>query len=409
MILSDDIKYMLSNLSSKPTIKKVSAKPIVGPSLLEISVYKIKFSSDKDDNSYRNLNMMEIRPIELDSSILFYNKRNKEGPLLPISLIRDIKKISKYEGVFFKKKEISQVEISFDNQSKEKKTIRIDIEENKIDKFLQQINDIQNKLQNDNKKFTQSSILNFISEGGKASPIEVFPEAPFLSQGEEILWKNIITKNGLEVNAKVDYVYLVTNYRIFHYSYTNHQGNFILINQIKDIVIEKINSKSKTNDIENKAKENNKKDNINNNNNNNNRSIGDVTVTSNEEKPPVIFKDISDPSAVANIIKSLKKQCSFHLGQIVSPSFLTNESHFKNKGEIENEDSNIKRDKNNTSIQPLSKQDNLVCNNCRKTNSANSNFCNKCGYKLNLSKKCIKCNYPNSADAIFCNICGNKF
>lgn len=397
MILSDDIKYMLSNLSSKPTIKKVSAKPIVGPSLLEISVYKIKFSSDKDDNSFRNLNMMEVRPIELDSSILFYNKRNKEGPLLPISLIRDIKKISKYEGVF-KKKEISQVEISFDNQSKEKKTIRIDIEENKIDKFLQQINDIQNKLQKDNnRKFTQSYILNFISEAGKASPIEIFPEAPFLSQGEEIVWKKIITKNGLEVNSKVDYIYVVTNYRIFRYSYINHQGHFILINQVKDIVTENLNLKSNTNDIESKTKED------------NNNNIGDVTVTSNEVKPPIIFKDISDPSTVANIIKSLKKQCSFHLGQIVSPSFLTNESHFKNKGEIENEDSNIIRDENNTFIQSLSKEDNLVCNNCRKTNSANSNFCNKCGYKLNFSKKCIKCNYPNSADAIFCNICGNKF
>ena len=404
MILSDDIKYMLSNLSSKPNIKKVSGKPIVGPSLLEISVYKIKFSSDKNDNSNRNLNMMEVRPIELDSSILFYNKRNKEGPLLPISLIKDIKKISKYEGVF-KKKEISQVEISFVNQAKEKKTIRIDIEENKIDEFLQQINDIQNKLQNDSKRFTQSYILNFISEAGKASPIEVFPEAPFLSQGEEILWKNIITKNRLEVNAKVDYINLVTNYRIFHYSYINHQGNFILINQIKDIIIEKINLKSNTNDIENKAKGNIKKDN----NSNSSSIIGEVTVTSNEEKPPVIFKDISDPNAVANIIKSLKKQCSFHLGQIISPSFLTNESHFKNKGEIENKDSNIKRDENNTFIQSLSKEDNLVCNNCRKTNSTYSNFCNKCGYKLNSSKKCIKCNYPNSNDALFCNICGNKF
>ncbi|MGN6822537.1 MAG: zinc ribbon domain-containing protein [Candidatus Nitrosocosmicus sp.] len=267
---------------------------------------------------------------------------------------------------------------------------------------MQQINDIQNNLQKDNnRKFTQSYILNFISGSGKASPIEIFPESPFLSQGEEILWKNIITKNRLEVNAKVDYIYLVTNYRIFHYSYINHQGNFILINQIKDIVIEKLNLKSNTNDIENKTKENKKKD--------DNNIIGDVTVTSDEEKPPEIFKDISDPSAVDNIIKSLKNQCSFHLGQIVSPSFLTNESHFKNKGEIENEDSNIKGDVNNTLIQSLSKEDSLVCNNCRKTNSVNSNFCNKCGYKLNFSKKCINCNYPNSNDALFCNICGNKF
>lgn len=402
MILAGNIKDMVDNLSPKQNIKTASAKPIVGPPLLEIPDYKIEFVFGNKDKSYRKINMMEVRPIELDAAILFYNKRNKKGPLLPISLISDIKRISHYKGVF-NKKERSLVEISFYNQDKEKKTIRINIAENKIDKFLQQIKEIQNKLE-DKKSFSTSYILNFRSESGEvASSVELFPGMPFLSQGEEIYWKNI-KKKGLENKPKVDHIDLITNYRIFQYSYIDHNGKFILINQIKDILIDNLNQSSAELDIKNIEG---KVDQIDSNKiTENNKDItADITITS-DERSTIIFKGISDPNRVIDIIKSLRKQCNFSPGEIMLPVQL-NETLTESKRNTNNDNSDNNKYKEKFK-QVLSVQNSLVCSNCKKINTANSNFCNKCGFKLNIAKKCIKCGYPNQNDAVFCNICGNK-
>lgn len=417
MILSDDIKYMISNLSSKPILKKkVSAKPIVSPSLMEISSYEIKFALDNESKLYRNLNMMEIRPIELDASILFYNKRNKEGPLLPIPSIREIKKLSKQQGIFNKKERLV-VEISFENQDKEKKIVRIEIEENKIDGFLQQIKDIQDKLQN-NENFSATYSLTYRSETGEISSIEIFPYIPFLSDDEEIIWKNIITKKGIKGDKKVDYIDLVTNYRIFHHNYTNHQGSFILINQIKDVAVDNIKyiTKSDLKDLENESENFRVKKIKENNNDNDNNPIGDITITS-VEKYSMVFKDISDPNRVVNTIKLLKNQCKFSIGKKTILPFEMNKRNSVNTTDMKrsvrsngNVDggNDITGDQNTGIIQSLSIQDNIVCNNCKKINTANSNFCNMCGEKLKTLRECIKCNYPNFKNAIFCNICGNK-
>jgi hypothetical protein len=358
--------------------------------------------------------MMEIRPIELDASILFYNKRNKEGPLLPIASIREIKKLSKQHGIFNKKERLG-VEISFENQDKEKKIIRINIEENKIDRFLQQINDIQNKLQK-NENCSIPYFLSYKSETGVTSSIEIFPYSPFLSDNEEIKWKNIITKKGFKGDKKIDYIDLVTNYRIFHYNYTNHQGSFIIINQIKDIVIDNIKNISKSNlkDLENESDYFRVKKIKENNNISDNNLIGDITITS-DEKDSVIFKDISDPNAVVNIIKLLKNQCKFSIGKTILPFEMNklnsvNITDKKSAVSYNGDDggNDIRGDQNTGIRQSVSIQDNIVCNNCKKINTANSNFCNMCGKKLKTSRKCIKCNYSNSKDAIFCNMCGNK-
>ena len=91
---------------------------------------------------------MEVRPIELDASILFYNSKSKEGPLLPISSITDIKVVSQTRGLF-RKREKLMVEIHSTIETKKKKTIKIDLQDKQIDEFLQHVKTIQNKLQND--------------------------------------------------------------------------------------------------------------------------------------------------------------------------------------------------------------------------------------------------------------------
>ena len=236
MVLPEDLKKSDGfNSIFKPNTKMQPSKPIIGPSLLEIPTYKIEFVLEIDDKSYNELDTMEVRPIELDASILFYNSKSKEGPLLPISSITDIKVVSQTRGLF-RKREKLMVEISFNNRDKEKKTIKIDLQDKQIDEFLQHVKTIQNKLQNDD-TLRITSLLNFKTETGVISSVKIYPMIPFLFRGEEVVWNNIITKEGFENKKKIIWLDLVTNYRIFQYDYINHKGSFILIDEVVDTVV----------------------------------------------------------------------------------------------------------------------------------------------------------------------------
>ena len=394
----------------RPNAKRLSSRPIVDSSFLEISTYKIEFilkTEDKsynkleavlktEDKSYNKLDTMEVRPIEMDASILFYNSKNKEGPLLPISSIKDIKLVSQFSGIFHKR-EKTMVEISFNNRDKENKTIRINLDDKKINEFLQQIKLIQNKLHNDD-AFWASYLLNVKTESGTISSIEIHPAIPFLSQGEEIVWNNIITKNVLENIKKITFLDLVTNYRIFRYNYMDHNGNFILIDEIKDIIVN--NQRQKFNSLANgtyvksgNSIHNNKETKT------NNSIIGNIIISS-DGKPSIIFENINDPNRLAATIKSIKKQRDFDIKNNIQSTQVNEIYSIINKYKKFN-------DKELSTLK-LKSDNNIICGNCSKENSIDSKFCIKCGEKLNIPNRCTKCNQNNVIDAIFCNMCGNK-
>ena len=100
-------KHEEFNSILKLNTKSPPSKPIIGPSLLEIPKYKIEFVLGTDDKSYNELDTMEVRPIELDASILFYNSKSKEGPLLPILSIIDIKVVVSNQRNFSQKRGIN--------------------------------------------------------------------------------------------------------------------------------------------------------------------------------------------------------------------------------------------------------------------------------------------------------------
>ncbi|MDQ6724386.1 MAG: zinc ribbon domain-containing protein [Thermoproteota archaeon] len=399
MTLPEEYKKSDSfNSFSKPTAKQLSSRPIVGPPLLKIPTYKIEFILGTVDNSYKELDTMEVRPIELDASILFYNRKNKEGPLLPISFINDIKVISQTIGIFRKKEKV-MVEISFNNRDKENIMIRINLKNEQINEFLQQVKEIQNKLQNDNTSWT-TSLLNFKTETGIISSIEIYPMIPFLSKGEKIIWKNISTK-GPENKKKVTLLDLVTNYRIFQYNYIDHKGSFIWINEIKDVIVNNHRHKSNSNTNRSYGKirysipgYKDKDSKI------TSTTIGDIVVIT-EGKPQITFKDINDPNELTGIIKSMNKQSNFSVSSIIPPIQIN-----KTFPNIIEDDKIYGNNKKVTST--LLNDGSLICGNCSNINSINSKFCNKCGQKLNVPNKCSKCNQINVIDALFCNTCGNK-
>jgi TM2 domain-containing membrane protein YozV len=50
---------------------------------------------------------------------------------------------------------------------------------------------------------------------------------------------------------------------------------------------------------------------------------------------------------------------------------------------------------------------NITCPNCDSANVTSSEYCTKCGYKI--QQVCENCNTPNVLDVSFCGKCGRKF
>jgi hypothetical protein len=215
--------------------------------------------------------------------------------------------------------------------------------------------------------------------------------APFLSSGEQIIWNNIKTKGV--INKKIQWLDLVTDYRVYQYDYDSKLGNFVLISGIEDVVVNNQRRMSNSNRYGTYTHSryvtgafgNTKTTSM---------TIGDVVIVANG-KPSVTFVGVSDPNGLARIIKSMRKQCNFTLENI--GTIETTESI----PEIIQNDENELSD--NTSLEEM-----LLCNNCNSENLPNSKFCNKCGSKIEIIPTCKQCSHVNLVDAIFCNQCGNK-
>ena len=365
-------------------------KPMIKPSLLEIPNYKIEFVFGTNDKSYNNLDTMEIRPVELDSSILFYNHKSKEGPLLPVSTISDVKIVSENKGILRKKQE-RIVEISFDNKNNEKKIIKIVINDGQIDEFLNYLRIIQNNLLNDSLKITKTLIFKITP--GKSNSIKISPMSPFLFQNEEIVWKNIITTKSIKNKDKIKLLDIITTYRVFQYDYTNHKGKFILMNEIKDT---KINDLKKISDfkIDENYNINNPPNNIKTDFNSNSDEIGDIEIIS-TSKLAICFANIRNPIKIKDLLEITRKQCNF------STDGGTDEIKIQH---IKDDVKELKNDGNNIPIDI----EEIICDTCNKKNSLTYKYCIKCGQKLQKIIICKKCDQSNVIDAVFCNMCGNK-
>jgi hypothetical protein len=239
--------------------------------------------------------------------------------------------------------------------------------------------------------------LNFKTQTGLISSVKIYPMTPFLFQGEEIVWNNIITKEGFDDKKKISWLDLVTNYRVFQYDYISHRGSFILIDEIVDIGVKNIRQLSdlnthETQDISKYSISDHRDIKIQTN------TIGDIVVIA-DKKIPITLKNIKDPNGLTIVIESMKKQRNFSVknSTISSP---INETFPMIDKDIKYND----KEKSASTLQ----NDFIICGNCRKKNILNSKFCIKCGQELNIPNKCNRCNQPNVLDALFCNMCGNK-
>jgi hypothetical protein len=62
--------------------------------------------------------------------------------------------------------------------------------------------------------------------------VDIYPLAPFLAEGEELVWYN----TGI-VKKKIAWLQALTNYRVYYYDYVQHLGVSVLIPGLQDVVV----------------------------------------------------------------------------------------------------------------------------------------------------------------------------
>ena len=78
--------------------------------------------------------------------------------------------------------------------------------------------------------------LTFTNQYGEKSTVDIYPLTPFLATGEEILWQNPKADVN-DKNKKVIWIDVVTNFRVFQYSYQEHKGSVILFPSVEDVKV----------------------------------------------------------------------------------------------------------------------------------------------------------------------------
>jgi hypothetical protein len=71
---------------------------------------------------------------------------------------------------------------------------------------------------------------------------DIYPMAPFLAEGEEIIWHQMKTEGRR--NNKVEWIQALTNYRVFHYA-----GAMVLLPALEDVVVNNKRRTSRTNSV----------------------------------------------------------------------------------------------------------------------------------------------------------------
>lgn len=178
----------------------------------------------------------------------------------------------------------------------------------------------------------------------------------------------------------------ITNFRVFTYNFENDiLTGLLYMNSIDDVIVENRRRRSSSDRVGTFAGSY-RKGNFGgvsySHSEGTSRSVGDLRFMKNGETY-MIFRYVSDPSAIQRLIKSIQKQ--------MFP-----------KKEIE-EFIRLEKEKNRPELPKTS--DGGFCDKCNSTNPPDARFCLSCGNKM--IPICLKCKKVNPKEASFCGNCGS--
>jgi ribosomal protein L40E len=347
--------------------------------LLKIPIYKIELVSDSFGKPDKRVNVVEIHPVEWNSDIVFVALKTKVPPVeIPVSNITDVSVISEKKGTFRKKEDL-MLKITFRDIDNSERWLIMNMEDEYIQEFLDRVQALKQK-ESDELYWTRHSLI-LQDNSGLTRTVDIYPLTPFLADGEEIIWQNILSQP--KSKDKVDTVQVLTNYRVLLYNYEQHAGSVILLPFIEDVTVTNItHTKGKPIGIYVKSSPFSTIENL------NKGTIGDV-VFSFGGRPFLTFSQISDPGKLASTVRLMMQNTNMRIMEAT---------------QIQSEQEPVPQPMITPELSE--KNDELVCKKCGCSNPIDSKFCNKCGSPL--SAVCPNCGNKNPSDASFCNECGTR-
>ena len=233
---------------------------------------------------------------------------------------------------------------------------RIRIDEKYANQFFEHIKGLK-AIENSSSYWTRDS-LTFLALGGSKKTVELYSQTPFLGEGEQIIWQNLRSE-FIDNKMMVNYIDVVTNFRIFQYDYLEHKGSAILFPFLRDVKVTE-QQKTMTSPIGTYSNFSNKLTGVKNVRTNN--IIGNV-VFYDRESPLISFKQITDPETLSIVVRTVKQQY-----ESMNASSLNDCSGDTDRTESQYGIENIRT--------------NLNCTRCAGVSPAGSKFCSKCGFAL---------------------------
>ena len=377
----------------RPMVKPVNmaefwAYPVTAIDLFDATGNRVWLVNPEFDKTIKTV---EAQPPESGAAIVFGRDEVREGnPGISFSRILSVEKVTDYRTP----KDLSSLdtflEIIFVGDGGNQTQLKIGMDISYMEKIMNELQTLM-KINTDPSYWKGHSIL-FPSSTEKLKTINIYPLTPFLADEEEIVW----IQSRDNKYKKVIWVNVVTNFRIFQYSYEKHSGSAILIPNLKDVEV--ANEKKISLPIAGAYSEF-AHTMLKTTKSNSAGIFADITFVATDDSR-ITFKLINDPETMLSLISELKKK--YGSAELGAPIEI--EEKIRQERQIndimQQEFKKIQNDK------PGSVATSLHCSNCGNSNPIGSKFCNACGQQL--LAKCDKCGHLSPQGALYCGQCGLK-
>ncbi len=330
----------------------IHQRPIFDEKLVKRFEYEIDVVRYIDGRPNKTCDKLVIHPIEAGNRFEFTNKTNPAVSFYtPIEDIVEISTPEQTEEAPADKDLL--LEIEFRDDQGNKKSIAFTVRDRHIEEIL--VRTLQPMAQ----KYWDAVELEYNLDG-VSKTTQLYYKAPFLSDGEELLWIN--TKIEGIANRHIRWLEALTNFRAIYYDFGKHESGRIPLNLVDDVIVKNQGTASgsnifgtftaRANDIVIGTEVSPGRE--------GSRTIGDVHFIR-DGKSFVAFVQVSDPHGLAGLAKAVIKQLfpSVKSGRVRLPM-------------VEGPVAEVK----------TSETGEPICPYCGAVNQTASKFCSACGFSF---------------------------
>lgn len=296
-------------ISNPPDLEWQLTRGIVAPHLIETREFDIEVKKWLDGKKSKSFNKMLLHPIETGNYIELREKNRKDprGFMLKYRDLIDMRIAEETVGSIRKRNdllmELTFVDSFSDDAVKHSQKITINVDDKEAYEILDMLKRFKD-IEEIGAYWTSSSIV-YTNTDDQEISTEIFLEAPFFARDEKILWMFIITEKDGKI---VNYIRILTNFRILEYNYQLHVGRAMSLKDIEDVSVSYASTNKKNNSdvfgiflysdkavegIERGTKEV--------------KTVGDITFIT-KGGPFVTFENAGNPDHIAQILRFQKEK-----------------------------------------------------------------------------------------------------